>query len=475
LTAHISTHAHRRPPARRVVCASRQNQYRTNFESDLCRSASPVGVQLENGSDDVQPRLERHLIEPLAVVKVAMSKASEVQRHLFQRLGVVHAWRRPACEQREAVGRRSQAVLPDSGNQVLRVSEHDVLILIPALKLQNIQPMRWRTVIVEIAHELPPDDRLLHAENEDRQRVRWMIRNSASAERSASLFHKLRKIRAIRWEHGSRQVHTAEIGASGRSTRRVFGVRGRDTERDFHPVLGFFHHGSVSSRSDNRSHVRRTTLTYTRTGEVQRSTSTYKIKILLAEARRRLGAEVFDDGRIGRVKRGQHLSMWVGISSDEFHRAKDSGVQYAVNTFPLLQLGLSRADTQAYLDTHGFAAVSKSACVGCPYTSNAGWRNLRDNQPEQWNEAVEFDHAIRTGNARANANGRPLLGQAFLHPSLQPLAEAPIDAPPKRRHLRLVGHDETENWEDGDPDGCSPWACRSGRPEQPPGFSEVAA
>jgi hypothetical protein len=113
--------------------------------------------------------------------------------------------------------------------------------------------------------------------------------------------------------------------------------------------------------------------------------------------------------------------------------------------------------------------------LGAGVQSSAGWRNLRDSHPEQWTEAVEFDNAIRAGNARANANGRPLLGQAFLHPSLLPLDQAPIDAPPKRRHLRLVGQDEAENWEDGDPDGCSPWACRSGRPEQPPGFTEVAA
>lgn len=197
-------------------------------------------------------------------------------------------------------------------------------------------------------------------------------------------------------------------------------------------------------------------------------TSTYKVKVLLAEARRRLGAEVTGDGRIGRVKRGRHLNMWVGISLDEFTRAKDSGVKYAVNTFPLLDLGLTRADTQAYLDRHGFAAVSKSACVGCPYTSNAGWRNLRDNHPAQWAEAVEFDRTIRAGSARANANGRPLLGQAFLHPSLLPLDQAPIDAPPKRRNLRLVSRDEAEDWENGDPDGCSPWACRSGRPEPDP-------
>ena len=209
-------------------------------------------------------------------------------------------------------------------------------------------------------------------------------------------------------------------------------------------------------------------------------TSTYKVKVLLAEARRRLGAEVLPDGRIGRTKRGLHLNMWVGISTDEFTRAKDSGVAYAVNTFPLLELGLTRADTQAYLDRHGFAAVSKSACVGCPYTSNRGWRNLRDNHPAQWAEAVEFDRAIRAGSARANAAGIPLRGQAYLHPSLQPLDQAPIDhqPAPRRRHLRLVETGpaaEPETWE-GDPDGCSPWSCRSGRPvDDTTGLPEVAA
>lgn len=191
-------------------------------------------------------------------------------------------------------------------------------------------------------------------------------------------------------------------------------------------------------------------------------TSTYKIKVLLAEARRRLGAEALDNGRVGRTKRGLYLHQWVGISTDEVHRAKDSGVSYARNIFPLLDLGMSRSDCAQYLADHGFQAVSRSACIGCPYTSDKGWRSLRDEHPEQWNEAVEFDRAIRAGSARANANGVPLRGQAYLHPSLKPLDEAPIDPPQvdrKFRHLRLV--DTGERWE-GDPDGCSPWACRSG-------------
>jgi hypothetical protein len=40
---------------------------------------------------------------------------------------------------------------------------------------------------------------------------------------------------------------------------------------------------------------------------------------------------------------------------------------------------------------------------------------------------VEFDAAIRSGNARAIPEGTPLLGQAYLHRSRPPLDQAPID------------------------------------------------
>ncbi|HEV2638522.1 MAG TPA: hypothetical protein VGX23_25475 [Actinocrinis sp.] len=204
-------------------------------------------------------------------------------------------------------------------------------------------------------------------------------------------------------------------------------------------------------------------------------TSTYKIKVLLAEARHRLGAEPLPGGRVGRTKRGRFLDQWIGISTDEIARAKDSGVSYARNVFPLLDLGMSRSDCLEYLAKHGFQAVSRSACIGCPYTSDKGWRLLRDEHPEQWNEAVAFDKAIRSGSARATANGVPLRGQAYLHPSLMPLDQAPIDPPRvdrKYRHLRLV--DTSERWA-GDPDGCSPWACRSGSPVSAPSIGQAAA
>ncbi|MFB7929566.1 hypothetical protein ACFC4C_10695 [Streptomyces sp. NPDC056039] len=80
---------------------------------------------------------------------------------------------------------------------------------------------------------------------------------------------------------------------------------------------------------------------------------------------------------------------------------------------------------------------------------------------------VEFDAAIRKGNARANATGNRLLGEAFLHRSRVPLSEAPIDHvtaaewAAMQQEITDTGPD-LEELEQGVADGCSPWACRSG-------------
>jgi hypothetical protein len=104
----------------------------------------------------------------------------------------------------------------------------------------------------------------------------------------------------------------------------------------------------------------------------------------------------------------------------------------------------------------------KSACVGCPFHGNAGWRRLRDNDPDGWAEAVEFDKAIRHGYPRATTQGQQLRGQYFLHRSCQPLDQVDLDTPAKgKRHLQLITTEKARD-EDDDPDGCSPWSCRSG-------------
>ncbi|MEU1606036.1 hypothetical protein [Micromonospora matsumotoense] len=168
-------------------------------------------------------------------------------------------------------------------------------------------------------------------------------------------------------------------------------------------------------------------------------TGEYKIKPIKAEVRRRLGYP-----HPARVPAGLVAQMAIGISLDEIGRARDADVAYMRNSYPLLDLGWRREDCLTYLTDHGLADTPRSACVGCPYRTDAEWARLRRDDPAGWEDAVAFDAAIRHGSARANAAGQPLRGQFFLHRqrvpleqvTLRPRAEAGTDAP-----------------------GCGPWTC----------------
>jgi hypothetical protein len=187
-------------------------------------------------------------------------------------------------------------------------------------------------------------------------------------------------------------------------------------------------------------------------------TSEYKIIPLKKAARELLG---YPHPR--RVPRSLYAEQAIGISTDEIGRAKDSGLRFLRNTFPLIDLGFDRARCLQFLTERGFGQTVKSACVGCPFHGNTGWRWIRDHDPQGWTEAVEFDRAIRHGYPHATSRGQQLRGQYFLHRSCVPLDQVDLDTPATRtRHLRAVPDNPATT--DDDPDGCSPWSCRSGQP-----------
>lgn len=229
-------------------------------------------------------------------------------------------------------------------------------------------------------------------------------------------------------------------------------------------------------------------------GMVRRQcTSEYKLAPIGRKVRELLGAAAPD---YRRVPKGRVAEQWIGFSADEIHRVSDhGGVSYITKRYPLLDLGMSRKDCQRWLTARGWTSVAKSACVGCPFHGNAQWRDLRDtcecghqcdehydrygNLPTdlrgqgrcmhcgceafdapEWADAVAFDESIRKGGAR----GLPLNGEAFLHRSRVPLSIAPIN-----RVTRKEWDDRSPDIFDalaelGDPDGCSPYGCRSGAP-----------
>lgn len=152
-------------------------------------------------------------------------------------------------------------------------------------------------------------------------------------------------------------------------------------------------------------------------------------------------------------------TQWIGISTDEAHRAKDSEVRYLRNVFPLLDMGWSRSDCERYLRSRGWGDTPKSACIGCPFHGNRAWRNLRDNHPDEWRDAVAFDAAIRQAPHR-------LRGTPFLHASLMPLDVAPIDRVSRREwnDAQTDIFDAISDAGEEEMPGCSPFSCRDDLP-----------
>ncbi len=111
--------------------------------------------------------------------------------------------------------------------------------------------------------------------------------------------------------------------------------------------------------------------------------------------------------------------MLIGISLDEAGRMKPSRVQYINNVWPLIDLGMSRQSCLRWMEERQYPKPPKSACIGCPFHSDFMWRDMKDNDPVAWADALEVDAAIRHGGFGVGV-------QQFMHHSLQPLDQVDL-------------------------------------------------
>lgn len=173
-------------------------------------------------------------------------------------------------------------------------------------------------------------------------------------------------------------------------------------------------------------------------------TRDYKLVPIGRAVRALCGARPNVNGIPGQPPKGVQVEQWIGFSIDEADRALDAkSPSYVTIKFPLMESKLSRDDCMAVNIEAGFPETEKSACIGCPNHRNEYWRWQRDNRPADHADACDFDEAIRGGSPRATARGHALRGQAFLHESRVPLAQAPIGhvtrGEGQRRQLDMLG------------------------------------
>ena len=132
--------------------------------------------------------------------------------------------------------------------------------------------------------------------------------------------------------------------------------------------------------------------------------------------------------------RNTPATVMLGISTDEAHRMKPSRVRYIVNTWPLIDARMSRRDCLRWLAERQYPTPPKSACIGCPFHSDAMWRDLRDSRPEEWADAVEIDRAIRKPV-------RGLRGEQFMHAARVPLDQVDLRTHAERGQADLFGQE----------------------------------
>jgi hypothetical protein len=89
------------------------------------------------------------------------------------------------------------------------------------------------------------------------------------------------------------------------------------------------------------------------------------------------------------------VELSLGITTDEFMRAKDSPIKYIQHRFPLLEQRLSRDDCSKWLVDHGLPSPGKSACTFCPFHSQSVWREMASEGGFNWEQSVMVDKAVR--------------------------------------------------------------------------------
>lgn len=223
----------------------------------------------------------------------------------------------------------------------------------------------------------------------------------------AAVYRHLEWLRGVAESHGIR-FHVVQQGDLKDDALRSQ-VRGKASEGRRWASLPYFTLGS----NDERGMIRRQ--------------CTYEYKIRPIE--RCLRRDVLGLKPRQRAPQEPVVRQWRGISLDEWQRVRKSGHRWMVTWHPLVEMRMTRQGCLQWMESHGYPEPPRSACIGCPFHHDNEWRDMRDNRPEEWQDAVEFDRAIRKcGGMR---------GDVFLHAQRVPLDEVDLSTDADRGQLTL--------------------------------------
>jgi hypothetical protein len=164
----------------------------------------------------------------------------------------------------------------------------------------------------------------------------------------------------------------------------------------------------------------------------RKCTAEYKVRALVKKQR--------ELAKIPRGCKDIRVKVAIGISYDEVERMKPSQVPWAESHWPLVDLKMTRDDCFAWMAKHGFPTPPRSACRFCPFHSDAEWIRLRDEEPEEFAQAVAFDEQLRYVSSLATGSAQ-LKGDVYLHSTLKPLRDVVFKDVPSHAQVSQFGNE----------------------------------
>jgi len=118
----------------------------------------------------------------------------------------------------------------------------------------------------------------------------------------------------------------------------------------------------------------------------------YKIKPINKKIRQTLGVKTL---------KGRAVEVVMGISNDEIQRVKQPTNKWEIKTYPLVENNITRYDCKHWIEHTDYGKPPRSACIVCPFHDNTEWKRLKENYPDEFEYAVQFDEWLRDKNSNS--------------------------------------------------------------------------
>ena len=159
-------------------------------------------------------------------------------------------------------------------------------------------------------------------------------------------------------------------------------------------------------------------------------TNQFKVQPIIQKIRQLLGLKKYK-----KVKKDTSVELLMGISVDEIFRMKPNRMPYITNVYPLVDLKLTRQDCKNWIKKYYNIEAPRSACTYCPFHNDHEWREMKEYNPEEFKEVIEFDKRIRL-------NSRDKDVQVYVHQSCQPIDQVNFSKKDNQPSLFIDGCEE---------------------------------